>query len=226
VSTQPVQKIQILLVASFLFACNTAQAMVVNFQFSGTVNASNLAVVGDTVTGAFSYDTSTVPISSTDNAPGTSTVYFIDRPNALNVAFGAYTITSDRLSITVTNNLNSNTPDSFSLGTVNMQLDGVDKPDAYFALTLGTYPLDPTAFKAIKSSKLPSSLNVNDFSIFYNDGIYGSDRTGAALDFLGFDIDSITSDAPPAAIPLPTPVILFAPALLGFLGLRRKPKAA
>lgn len=219
-----IQPIKCLLVASLLFACNSAQAIVVNFQFSGTVNAGNMALLGDSVTGTFSYDTASTPSFSMDLSSGTITNYLIYRPNALNVSFGSHIITSDSLSIEIINNLNSNTPDHFSLGTISMQLDGVELPESYFSLTLGTYPLDPTAYSAIKSSKLPSNLNVNDF--FYNDGSYGSDRTGNPLYSVGFEIESITSDAPPVPTPLPSSAILFVSAILGFFGLQRKTKAA
>lgn len=219
--------IKTLSLALFLFACNTTQAAVVNFQFSGTVNDGNMAMVGDIVNGSFSYDTTITEIFTLDFNPGTYTAYQINRPNALNVTFGANTITSDSLSVTVINNVfNGNVIDGFNLSANSMKLNGIEMPDAYFGLSLGTYPLDPTRSSAIKGSKLPSHLNVNDFSMFYNDGSYGSDRSGASRFGLGFDINSITSDAPPVVTPLPASAVLFAPALLGFFGLQRKFKVA
>ena len=121
---------------------------------------------------------------------------------------------------------------NFSSDTTSNAL-GIDGTDAYFEAAAGTY----TSETGSNSADAPNSRNNGSIADYVNLALASG---GAAWDLKNLCAGGNTADAftaafvdikvaeiivqPPAEVPVPAAAFLFAPALLGFLGLRRKAK--
>lgn len=201
--------------AATLFLASTAQAAVV-VDLVGDVDGLGGNVAGNAFLGPFD-NRSAAELAATDGAQqtdnatqsfGTNYVHGIFTHN-----FGAFSsITSATWELGVGGLQSFN--DTLSMdGTV--VASGADLPDQG-PQGFGIYSLTITDFTDLLDGMVIFDLHLN------------TNSTGepVVFDFARLTIEGTQIGTPPNAVPVPAAAILFAPALLGFLGLRRKAKNA
>jgi hypothetical protein len=169
-------------------AANSSSAETIVFQFSGTVvyGAPMAVLPGARIAGTYSYDTKTdAAITNKGFAD-----YQIPAPHTMSATVDGHTISTSNLHVTVWNHMRGNVEDMVQVFAGPVVLDGTTFADGALGLALASAPRNN---KALKNTKLPSTLNVADFDAgpsltygtFQRDG--GPDGT-----LLQFSVDSIT----------------------------------
>ena len=108
---------------------------------------------------------------------------------------------------------------------------GIDGTDSYFADGSGDYTTSPggvgvsgsgSTLSDYVSLALDSSGAAWNLNLLRQGGLTAESFTAA---FVDIKVGEIINQPPTGVVPIPAAAIMFAPALLGFLGLRRKTKA-
>lgn len=197
--------------AMFLLASGVASAAIVNFQFTGTVTyGSTLAAIGSQIGGAFSYDTSTLPSSST----GSYASYGFSAPFGFSASVAGHTVVTNNLSVTIWNNFGGNVEDMVNISGGPVLVDGSSYPNGSFGFQLASKPGNTGV---LTSTALPSFFDVAAFDAgsTLNYGWLQSDGApGGQL--LQFSVDSVTP------VPLPPALMLLVSGMLAMGGLLRR----
>jgi hypothetical protein len=141
--------------------CAAAEEKVVTFRFTGTIAyASGLVVVGEQVTGKFSYDTRLKPWSLYKK----DGMAFFSIPGTFPVTaqVGNVTVSTNQVAAQVYDDIGGNGMDLFSIGGSNPIVNGVQYANGdSFGITLGP---TPNAGTAIEGLRLPEDLDLSKFN--------------------------------------------------------------
>lgn len=197
--------------AVYALACGVANAAIVNFQFSGTITyGGTLAATGSPLTGAFSYDTNTVPSFSS----GGYASYGFPAPFALSASVSGHTVGTSNLSVSIWDNFGGNVEDMVNVSSGPVSVDGVSYPNGSFGFQLAS---KPGKTSVLTGTALPSHFDVTAFdagSTLNYGWLQGDGAPGGQL--LQFSVESITP------VPLPSAMILLASGMLAIgMTLRR-----
>jgi hypothetical protein len=171
-----------------LFLSGTANAEIVTFKFTGTVTyGGTLAIVGDEVTGIFSYDTKFQPRTSLQGYAN----YAIPAPFVISGSVGDHIIMAYNLQAAIWNNYNGNVEDMIQVSGGPVLVDNNIYSDGSFGLSLAS---KPGSTKALQGTNLPTCLNIGKFNAG-KDLTYGWLQSDGAEggQIIQFTIDSITS---------------------------------
>jgi hypothetical protein len=166
-----------------------ANADIIEFQFTGAITyGGNLAVIGDSITGKFSYDANSKPTLRVKNSYAH---YSPPAPASMSITVGAHTVSSERLTVDIWNNYAGNVEDMVDVTSFSPTVDGVTLPDGVMGFRLASAPLNRGVFKTIQ---LPAFYNVGAFDgmnygVIQRDG--GPD--GQLLQFTVVSIDAVVS---------------------------------
>jgi hypothetical protein len=189
---------------------------VINFQFTGTViDGGLLASTGNQISGIFSYDTDTFPSTSVGNYAN----YQFSAPYGISATVAGHTITTNNLSVSITDNFGGNIEDMVDMAGNSVSVDGNNYANGSFGFRLSSAPGNTNV---LNDTTLPSSFDVAAFNAgpTQNYGWLQSDG-GPTGQLLQFSVDSI------APVPLPPSLLLTLSGMLAMGGvIRRKSKQA
>ena len=143
-------------------ACLCAGAEVVHFKFTGTVTyASTMVVVGEQVTGSFSYDTRLKPTVKYVHAD--VALYQIPASMPITGQVGNVTVSAINVQAHVEDNVkDGGAADLFAIGGTNPVVNGVQcGSSSVYDITLGS-----GNGKALKSFQLPEAFDLSLYDIF------------------------------------------------------------
>ncbi len=173
------------LLSLLLLVGGTADAAVVTFRFTGTVvYGGDLAPVGTTVTGTFSYDTRTKPAV----VVGDYAAYQIPEPHDIVVMFGDRIAVGHRINAEIQNDFGGNVEDTVSLGSNGVLVDEAFQPQGGIYLVFASGPGNTDVFS---KPRLPSAYDVAEYDAIGSP--YGVIRRDGSENgtLLQFDIDSV-----------------------------------
>ena len=166
-----------------------ASADIIEFRFTGTITyGGNLAVIGDSITGTFSYDANSKPRIRDKNRYAN---YSPLAPTAISITVGAHTVSTERLIVDIWNDFGGNVEDMVDVTSFPPTVDGELLPNGSMGFRLASAASNTRVFRTIH---LPESYDVGAFDGM-NYGFLQRDgaQDGQLLQFTVVSIDAVVS---------------------------------